>query len=115
MDLYDVIMLNDRLEEDGVRKASFQTCEMVCSSRIDIELEGDIVRKIQYTDGCHGNTQGVAALCIGRSIDEVITRLEGIDCHGRGTSCPDQLARALKSLKQTIQDNRQRNQQTETP
>ena len=71
MDLYDVIRLNDRLEENGVRKASFQTCEMVCSSRIDIELEGDIVRKIQYTDGCHG----------------------------RGTSCPDQLARALKSLK----------------
>ena len=99
MDLYDVIMLNDRLE-DGIRKASFQTCEMVCSSRIDIELEGDIIRKVQYTDGCHGNTQGVAALCIDRSIDEVITRLEGIDCHGRGTSCPDQLARALKSLKE---------------
>ena len=70
MDFYDVIMLNDRLE-DGVRKASFQTCEMVCSSRIDIELEGDIVRKIQYTDGCHG----------------------------RGTSCSDQLARALKFLQ----------------
>ena len=98
MDFYDVIMLNDRLE-DGVRKASFQTCEMVCSSRIDIELEGEIIRKVQYTDGCHGNTQGVAALCIGRSIDEVITRLEGIDCHGRGTSCPDQLARALRFLQ----------------
>ena len=98
MDFYDVIMLNDRLE-DGVRTASFQTCEMVCSSQIDIELEGEIIRKVQYTDGCHGNTQGVSALCIGRSIDEVITRLEGIDCHGRGTSCPDQLARALKSLK----------------
>ena len=98
MDIYDVILLSDRTE-DGIRKASFQTSEMVCSSRIDIELEGDIVRHVQYTDGCHGNTQGVASLCVGRPVSEVISRLSGIDCHYRGTSCPDQLARALKSLK----------------
>ena len=98
MDIYDVILLSDRTE-DGIRKASFQTCDMVCSSRIDIELEGDIIRHVQYTDGCHGNTQGVAALCAGHRVDEVISRLSGIDCRSRGTSCPDQLARALKSLK----------------
>ena len=97
MDIYDVILLSDRTE-DGIRKASFQTSEMVCSSRIDIELDGDIVRRVQYTDGCHGNTQGVAALCAGLPVDEVIARLSGIDCHSRGTSCPDQLARALKVL-----------------
>ena len=97
MDMYDVTLIRDR-EEDGVRKAAFRTCDVVCSSQIDIELEGDVIRRVQYTDGCHGNTQGVASLCVGRRIDEVIERLEGIDCHGRGTSCPDQLARALKAL-----------------
>ena len=98
MDPYEVTLLSCR-EEDGVKKCSFLTCDLVCSSRIDIELEGDVVRKVQYTDGCHGNTQGVAALCAGRPVDEVIARLDGITCRGRGTSCPDQLARALKSLK----------------
>ena len=97
MDIYDVILLSDRVD-DGLRKVSFQTCDMVCSSRIDIELDGNVIRRVQYTDGCHGNTQGVAALCIGMTVDEVIRRLEGIDCHGRGTSCPDQLARALKVI-----------------
>ena len=91
------MLLSDR-DEDGLRKASFQTCDSVCSSRIDIEVDGNVVRRVQYTDGCHGNTQGVAALCVGMTVDEVIRRLEGIDCHGRGTSCPDQLARALKKL-----------------
>ena len=74
--------------------------DAVCSLQIDIELEGDVVRSVRYTGGCHGNTQGVAALCEGMTVDDVIARLEGIDCKGRGTSCPDQLARALRQLKQ---------------
>lgn len=86
-------------EKDGdVRRASFQTCGVVCSLQIDIELEGDTIRSVRYTGGCNGNTQGVAALVAGMKIDEAIARLEGIDCNGRGTSCPDQLARALKQL-----------------
>jgi len=97
MNMYDVIKLSDRTE-NGIRKASFQTSDMVCSSQIDIELEGDIIRRVQYTDGCHGNTQGVAALCVGQHVRDVVGRLEGIDCRARGTSCPDQLARALISL-----------------
>ena len=101
--MYDVILLSDR-EESGFRKASFQTSEMVCSSQIDIELEGDVIRHVQYTDGCHGNTQGVAALCVGQRVADVIARLDGIDCHGRGTSCPDQLARALKKLMENNND-----------
>ena len=84
-------------EKDGaIRKVAFQTCPAVCSERIDITLEGDTVRWVQYTRGCHGNTQGVAALCEGMKVQDVIGRLCGIDCHGRGTSCPDQLARALR-------------------
>ncbi len=68
----------------------------VCSAQIDFEIDNGIVKNVVFTRGCNGNTQGVAALCEGMRADEVIKRLEGIDCRGRGTSCPDQLARALK-------------------
>jgi uncharacterized protein (TIGR03905 family) len=69
----------------------------VCSRQIDIELDGDIIRSVQFTGGCHGNTQGVAKLCEGMKTSDVIAKLENIDCKGRGTSCPDQLAKALKA------------------
>ncbi len=68
----------------------------VCSRQINFEIEDGIVKEIQFIGGCNGNTQGVAALAKGRSVQEVIDILEGIDCGGRGTSCPDQLAKALK-------------------
>lgn len=71
----------------------------VCSQAIDIEVEGDIVKSVAFTGGCSGNTQGVAALVTGMQIDDAISRLQGIDCRGRGTSCPDQLAKALLSIK----------------
>ena len=67
-----------------------------CSRQIDIELDNDIIRSVRFTGGCDGNTQGVAALVRGMKVEEAIARLEGIDCRGRGTSCPDQLARALR-------------------
>ena len=70
-----------------------------CSRAIRIETdENDVIRSVRFDGGCSGNTQGVAALVAGMKIDEAIARLEGIDCNGRGTSCPDQLARALKQL-----------------
>ena len=72
-------------------------CQGTCSRQIDIDIEDGIIRKVAFTGGCHGNTQGVAALVRGMKVEEAIARLEGIDCHGKGTSCPDQLARALKS------------------
>ena len=95
--MFDVTKISDKTE-NGVRRVSFLTCGAVCSQQIDIELEGDEVRRVEYIGGCHGNTQGVAALCAGMKKDAVIARLDRIDCKGRGTSCPDQLARALKSL-----------------
>ena len=95
--VFDVVKLSDTTT-DGIRRASFATCSAVCSVQIDIELEGDTIRSVRYTRGCNGNTQGVASLCAGMKKDEVIARLGGIDCSGRGTSCPDQLARALKML-----------------
>lgn len=75
-------------------------CQGTCSRQIDIDLDGETIRDVQFTGGCHGNTQGIAALVRGMRIDEVIARLDGIDCHGKGTSCPDQLARALKKARE---------------
>lgn len=71
----------------------------VCSRQIHIEIDGNTITSVQFVGGCNGNTQGIAALVKGMDIDEAISRLEGINCNGRGTSCPDQLAKALKSIK----------------
>jgi uncharacterized protein (TIGR03905 family) len=70
----------------------------VCSQLIDVVVEDGKVSSVQFIGGCHGNTQGVAALIRGMEVHEAIARLEGIDCRGRGTSCPDQLAQALKRI-----------------
>lgn len=74
-------------------------CRGTCSRQIDIDIDGETILNVRFTGGCHGNTQGVAALVRGMRRDEVIARLDGIDCRGKGTSCPDQLARALKEDK----------------
>ncbi|MDR1124958.1 MAG: TIGR03905 family TSCPD domain-containing protein [Deltaproteobacteria bacterium] len=71
--------------------------EGVCSTRLDFELDGDIVRNVRFENGCHGNLQGVARLAEGRKADEVIATLAGIHCGGKTTSCPDQFARALRA------------------
>lgn len=68
----------------------------VCSKAIEIELDGEIVKKVKFVGGCSGNTQGVARLAEGQNINDVIARLEGIRCGFKSTSCPDQLAKALK-------------------
>ena len=78
-----------------IRNISYTT-QGTCSRQIDIELDGEVIREVVFTGGCHGNTQGIAALVRGMKVSEAIARLEGIDCRGKGTSCPDQLARALK-------------------
>ena len=72
----------------------------VCSVKIDFEVEDGIVKNVHFTRGCNGNTQGIARLVEGMNIDEVIKRLKGTDCNGRGTSCPDQLAQALELSRQ---------------
>jgi len=70
-----------------------------CSREIHFEIENDIVKNVTFVGGCNGNTQGVAALVDGMKVDDVIKRLKGIQCGMRGTSCPDQLAKALESAK----------------
>ena len=73
----------------------------VCSREIRFDIDGNTIKTVQFVGGCSGNTQGVARLIEGMDIDEAIQRIDGIDCGGRGTSCPDQLAKALKEYKET--------------
>ncbi len=72
----------------------------VCSREINIELDGDTIKSVKFTGGCSGNTQGVAALVAGMKVSDAIARLEGIRCGMKETSCPDQLAKALKQAIQ---------------
>lgn len=74
----------------------------VCSKEIHVEVEDDIVKHVEIVGGCAGNTVGVSRLVEGMTVDEVIERLEGIPCGFKGTSCPDQLAQALKQYKQEM-------------
>jgi uncharacterized protein (TIGR03905 family) len=72
----------------------------VCSRSIDFEIDGNIVKNVKFNGGCPGNTMGVSILVRGKTIDEVISLLDGVQCRN-GTSCPDQLAKALKEYKET--------------
>ena len=70
----------------------------VCSRSIAVEIDDDhIIKSVQFMGGCNGNTQGVARLAEGRKAEDVIASLRGINCGGRGTSCPDQLANAIEA------------------
>ena len=70
-----------------------------CSSLIDIEVDGDIIKSVAFTGGCNGNLKGICSLVQGQKIDDVIERLSGIKCGFKPTSCPDQLAKALTEIK----------------
>lgn len=75
----------------------------VCSRKIEIDIENGIINKVRFVGGCNGNTQGISKLVEGMKAEDVISRLEGVNCNGRGTSCPDQLAQALKeAIKQAM-------------
>lgn len=68
----------------------------VCSMQITFDLDGGKIRNVKFFGGCSGNTQGISKLCEGRDAREVVSLLEGVSCAGKGTSCPDQLAKAIK-------------------
>ena len=69
---------------------------VIVMDQIDIDIEDGVIVKAQYTGGCSGNTQGVAALVAGMTVEEAISRLKGIHCGPRPTSCPDQMSKALE-------------------
>lgn len=71
----------------------------VCSQLMEIETENGVLKRFTVMGGCDGNLQGIARLVEGMPVDEVIQRLEGIRCGFKDTSCPDQLARALKAMQ----------------
>ncbi len=70
----------------------------VCARKIEIEVVDNKVEAINISNGCDGYSQGVMSLLIGMDKDVVIERLRGIDCNGKGTSCPDQISKALETI-----------------
>ena len=83
-------------------KYEYKTSDRVCSSKIELDIEDNIIKSCKIIGGCPGNTQGISRLVEGRNIDEVIDTLKDIQCGMRGTSCPDQLAKALEQYKKGI-------------
>ena len=71
----------------------------VCSRQILIDFDGEVIKELKFIGGCSGNLQGISRLCKGRTIDEVISLLKGVQCRNN-TSCPDQLAQALMQYKE---------------
>ncbi len=80
------------------------TTNGVCSRSIDIEVENDRVVSVSYQGGCNGNLKGIGSLVVGMKVDDVIEKLSDIKCGFKDTSCPAQLALALKKIK--AEDNR---------
>ena len=75
----------------------------VCSMQINFDIEDNKVRNVKFLGGCSGNTQGVAALAKGMKVEDAISKLEGIKCGFKNTSCPDQMAQGLKAYKASRQ------------
>lgn len=70
-----------------------------CATAIDIEVNNGLIESVAFIGGCNGNTQGIGALVKGMPVEEAISRLKGIRCGFKSTSCPDQLAQALESMQ----------------
>lgn len=73
-----------------------------CSQRIIFDVEDNTLKNVQFIGGCNGNLKGISSLVEGMNIDEVISKVEGITCGFKSTSCPDQLAKALKEAKESL-------------
>lgn len=70
-----------------------------CSTKINLDIENNIIKSIVIENGCNGNLKGIKSLITGMNIDEVISKFKGIECRSKGTSCPDQIAKALEAYK----------------
>ena len=73
--------------------------EGTCSRNIILEMDGDTIQSVQFIGGCNGNLKGICRLITGMPVEQVIKAFKGVDCGGRGTSCPDQIAQALEQAK----------------
>ena len=70
-----------------------------CSTKNDLEVDGDLIKSVAFTGGCNGNLKGICSLVRGMKVDDAIEKLQGIKCGFKNTSCPDQLAKALIQIK----------------
>jgi len=89
----------ESIQKEMITKELTFIPEGVCTQQIDIAVVNDTIRSVKFTKGCAGNTVAVSHLIEGMSIDDAIAKLDGIMCKDKGTSCPDQLAKALKSMR----------------
>ncbi len=78
-----------------------------CSRQIDIELDGDIIKSVKFYGGCNGNLQGISRIVVGKTVDEVEKAFAGVKCGFKQTSCPDQLAKALREALQNAETKAQ--------
>lgn len=92
----DFEILRDYTDDNGTRHIIAVPSSLVCSELIEIEIKDGIIGRVAFTRGCNGNAKGIAALARGTKASEVASRLAGITCGNKPTSCPDQLARILK-------------------
>lgn len=77
----------------------------ICSRKITVELDGDVVKKVQFEGGCNGNTQGISKLVEGMTVEQIKERLTGVKCGFKNTSCPDQLAKAVAEAYAVVAGN----------
>ncbi len=75
------------------------TTEGTCAGQIDVELDGDIIKSVQFYGGCNGNLQGISRIVVGKTVDEVEKAFKGVKCGFKQTSCPDQLVCALREAQ----------------
>ena len=94
--MYEVTKVKDEITPEGIRVIYANTCREVCSQQVAVAVKDGVILEAAFAGGCSGNTQGICKLVVGMKIEDAVSRLEGIRCGSKETSCPDQLARVLK-------------------
>ena len=94
--MYEVNKIQDFTTPAGIRVIYANTCREVCSQQVAVVVKEGVILEAGFVGGCSGNTQGICKLVVGMKIEDAISRLEGIKCGSKQTSCPDQLAKTLK-------------------
>lgn len=96
----DVKLLKEETTPEGVKILYAHPCSAVCCKQIAVAAKDGVILEAQFAGGCPGNTVGVASLIRGMKVEDAISRLEGIRCGGKPTSCPDQMAKVLRLLNE---------------
>ncbi len=94
-----MVALNNEVKRSRIMSKFSYTPSGVCCKKIEFEIDGDVIRSVDFVGGCDGNLKGIKRLVEGQSATRVAELLRGVDCRGKGTSCPDQLAIALTTRK----------------